>query len=132
MIVTATSAATNPVPVTPTDSSNATLNYDAFLRLLVAEMKNQDPTQPTDPAQSLSQLASFSAVEQTIKTNAKLDSLMAVSTAGQANALIGRTISNADGSVSGIVNSIEIYSDGSLAVLQDGQKLVLGPGIKIS
>ncbi len=32
-------------------SSQNTLDYDAFLRLLVAELQNQDPTSPTDPTQ---------------------------------------------------------------------------------
>lgn len=128
------SAVTNP-PVIPhgaTDASNATLNYNAFLSLLVAEMKNQDPTAPTDPAQSLSQLASFSNVEQSIKINTKLDNLMAVAAIGQADALIGKTITSADGKTTGVVKSIDVYTDGYIAILENGDKVLLGPGIKIS
>ena len=117
---------------TASDASNAALNYDAFLRLLVAQMKNQDPTEPTDPAQSLAQLASFSAVEQSIKINAKLDNLMAVAAIGQADALIGKTITSADGKVTGVVKSIAVFADGYIAILRGGEKVILGPGIKIS
>jgi flagellar basal-body rod modification protein FlgD len=132
MLVTAINEVTPATASAATDASSATVSYDAFLQLLVAEMKNQDPTQPTDPAQSLSQLASFSNVEQSIKMNAKLDSLMAVSAIGQADALIGKTVTSADGKISGVVKSIDIYSDGAVAVLENGDKIVLGPGIKIS
>ena len=72
----------------PASSSSAAdkakLNYDSFLRLLVAEMKNQDPTEPKDTSQYLSQLASFSAVEQGVNTNKKLDSLMTAMQLSQA------------------------------------------------
>jgi len=117
---------------TPSDAGDATLNYNAFLRLLVAEMKNQDPTQPNDPTAQLSQLASFSNVEQGIKMNTKLDSLLSMSSIGQSAALIGRTVSTSDGTVSGVVKSIAIDSAGSSAILQDGRSIDLASGIRIS
>jgi flagellar basal-body rod modification protein FlgD len=114
------------------DASSAALNYNAFLQLLMAEMQNQDPTQPMDPTQSLSQLASFSAVEQSIKTNAKLDNMLTLQSLGEANALIGRTLTSADGSVNGVVKSIIVNSDATLAVLDSGTVVALGSGIKVS
>ena len=56
-----------------------TVDYNSFLKLLVQEMKNQDPTSPTDPTQYLGQLASFSNVEQAVQTNGKLDTLLTTS-----------------------------------------------------
>ena len=41
-------------------------NENTFLQLLVAQIKNQDPTNPTDSVQFLSQLAQFSQLEQLI------------------------------------------------------------------
>jgi flagellar basal-body rod modification protein FlgD len=41
-----------------------------FLQLLVAQIKNQDPMNPTDGVQFLTQLAQFSALEQSISLNA--------------------------------------------------------------
>ena len=55
---------------------NGTLNYNEFLNLLVAQLKNQDPTNPADPTTFVSQLASFSSVEQQVNANSKLDSLL--------------------------------------------------------
>ena len=58
------------------DADAASVDYNAFLKLLIAQMKNQDPTKPMDSAQFIAQLASFSNVEQGIKMNQKLDTLM--------------------------------------------------------
>ena len=45
---------------------------EVFLRLLVAQMRNQDPLQPTDPAQYMSQLAMFSNVERSVEMRDEL------------------------------------------------------------
>lgn len=114
------------------DQAKADLDYNSFLKLLIATMQNQDPTKPNDPAETLSQLAAFSTVEQNIKLNGKLDTLLAVSAAGQAASLIGRTITSADGSISGVATSIELGSGGLIAILASGARLPLGGGTRIS
>ncbi|RIY01881.1 flagellar hook assembly protein FlgD [Aureimonas flava] len=107
------------------------LDYDAFLKLLVAQMKNQDPLNPTDPTEQMSQLASFSNVEQSIKLNQKLEAMTTLSTLTQANNLIGRTVTTGDGSVTGVVKSIQVASDGAIATLEDGKLVLLEAGIKV-
>ena len=72
------------------------MDYNAFLQLLIAQMKNQDPTSPTDMSQYMSQFAQMSAVEQAIQTNTKLDTLLSSSALSQAENLIGRTASFTD------------------------------------
>lgn len=54
-------------------------DFETFLKLLTAQLKNQDPSKPLDSTEFVSQLASFSAVEQQINTNKKLDSLISSS-----------------------------------------------------
>ncbi|MBB3233700.1 flagellar hook assembly protein FlgD [Phyllobacterium endophyticum] len=108
------------------------VDYQAFLKLLVAEMKNQDPTEPMDATQQISQLAQFSSVEQAVQTNKKLDQLLASSSLSQADGIIGRTVTSADGTVSGIVESVQIYSDGMIATLKGGAKLPIMAGIVVS
>lgn len=49
-------------------------NENTFLQLLVAQIKNQDPTNPTDSVQFLSQLAQFSQLEQLIGIRQELKS----------------------------------------------------------
>jgi flagellar basal-body rod modification protein FlgD len=108
------------------------IDYQKFLTLLVAELKNQDPTQPMDATQQISQLAQFSSVEQAVQTNKKLDELLASSSLSQADGIIGRTVTSADGTVSGIVESVQIYSDGMIATLKGGAKLPIMAGIVVS
>ncbi|MGO4573399.1 flagellar hook assembly protein FlgD [Microvirga sp. 2TAF3] len=109
-----------------------TLGYDNFLQLLLTQMKNQDPTAPMESTEYMAQLATFSQVEQQTKTNSKLDALLSASALGQANSVIGRTITSADGTVSGEVKSVKIYDDGIMATLTNGKDVLLGSGIVIS
>jgi flagellar basal-body rod modification protein FlgD len=107
------------------------VDYNAFLRLLITQLKNQDPTAPMDTGQFMAQLASFSNVEQGIQMNQKLDSLLTASSLAQADGVIGHTVTSADGSVTGVVSSVKITSDGPVATLGDGSSLLLGPGITV-
>ncbi|MCE7026453.1 flagellar hook assembly protein FlgD [Jiella avicenniae] len=111
-----------------TASKKSTLDYDAFLKLLVAEMSNQDPLNPTDSTEYVAQFATFSSVEQQIQTNSRLDSMMAVSALTQANSLIGRTITSADGQTSGVVAAVRAGSLGIEAVTDGGKTVLLGSG----
>lgn len=113
-------------------NSAAELDYKAFLRLLIAQLRHQDPLNPMEGTEYTSQLAQFSSVEQSIQTNQKLDSLMASFYLSQADSVIGRTLTSADGKVSGTVEAVNILSSGSVARLQDGTLVPLGPGITVS
>ena len=112
-------------------ASSTTVDYDSFLQLLVQELKNQDPTSPSDPTQYLSQIATFSNVEQGVNMNNKLATLLTSSSLAQAEGTIGRTVSS--GTVSGTVTSVSIGSDGSpTAMLSNGNSLTLDGSVKIS
>ncbi len=110
----------------------ATVDYESFLHLLVAQLKHQDPTNPSDGTQFLSQLASFSSVEQGVQSNAKLDSILQSTLLSQANDVIGRRAASADGLTSGTVKSVSISGDLLLAQLDNGQFLPLKSGVVIS
>jgi flagellar basal-body rod modification protein FlgD len=118
--------------VAPAANSSVTPDYNAFLKLLIAQLKNQDPTKPIDPTQYISQIASFSNVEQAVQANAKLDALMTSLALAQADGVIGRTVTSADGSVSGEVESVRIVSGGAVAVLTSGNEVLLGAGVVIT
>ena len=53
-------------------TGNPTLGKDEFLQLLVAQLKNQDPLEPSNPEEMAAQLAQFSSVEQLININEQL------------------------------------------------------------
>lgn len=124
--VTGSAAAT-----TTTTKSATTVDYESFLRLLVTQMKNQDPTEPMDSTDYVAQLATFSQVEQTVQTNSKLDSLLQMSLLGQASSVIGRTVTGTDGTT-GVVAETRITASGVTAVLQSGAEVVIGAGVTIS
>jgi flagellar basal-body rod modification protein FlgD len=65
-----------------TASTAALGNENTFLELLVAQIKNQDPTQPIDSSTFLTQLASFSQLEQLIGIRQDEDKLVPASTTG--------------------------------------------------
>lgn len=115
-----------------TSATTSTASYDNFLKLLMAQMKNQDPTEPMKSTDYMAQLATFSQVEQTVKSNSKLDALLASSALSQADSVIGRTISTADGKISGQVTSVTIVSEGAVAKLTSGEQILLGPGVIVS
>ncbi|AZO28106.1 MAG: flagellar hook assembly protein FlgD [Mesorhizobium sp.] len=126
---------TTTIPVGANQASQQTsktaVDYQSFLKLLIAEMKNQDPTKPMDSTQYVAQLATFSQVEQSVQTNSKLDQIMQSSALSQADALIGRSITSADGKTTGTVASVKLASSGLIAVLQDGTEVPVGAGVSI-
>ncbi|MHC5307648.1 flagellar hook assembly protein FlgD [Bartonella sp. LJL80] len=117
-----------------TNAAAPNADYETFVKLLVAQMKNQDPTEPMDSTQFVSQLASFSAVEQAIQTNSKLDSILVNGPISQAEGYIGKYLKYDDGNgtkVEGTVQSVTIYSDGLTAKLDNGKEIVIGPGVTV-
>jgi len=105
------------------------LGKDAFMRLLVNQIKNQDPLEPTDNTAYLSQLAQFSSLEQMQALNDNIvglavlqqnNALMAQLT--QSSALIGQRVTYMDPATgqpkTGTVGSVKIMDN--LAVLSIG------------
>lgn len=113
-------------------SSVGSMDYNAFLKLLIAQLKNQDPTKPMDSTEFVAQLATFSQVEQSINANSKLDSLLTSSALSLADSVIGHTVTSADGETSGVVASVRITGEGPVATLVGGAEVSLGSGISIS
>ncbi|MEQ8824462.1 MAG: flagellar hook assembly protein FlgD [Filomicrobium sp.] len=126
------SATTSNASSTTSTSSAADVDYEMFLQLLVAQMENQDPLNPAESTEYVAQLATFSQVEQTIQSNAKLDELITSLSLSQSDAVIGRTVTSADGSVSGKVQSVKVTNEGLVAYLEGGGSLTVGPGVTIS
>jgi flagellar basal-body rod modification protein FlgD len=129
-------APTNPSAAGATTGSasalqSPTVDYNQFLTLLIAEIQNQDPTQPMDPTQSVTQLATISGVQQAMQTNATLSSLLTNSSLSQAENLIGQQITSADGTTSGTVASVNVGASGSTATLTNGNTVVLASGVTI-
>ena len=75
-----------------------TADFESFLQLLTAQMRNQDPLSPIDSTQFVEQLASFSAVEQQVQTNSLLEGLvgsLTESDLSDASQWVGRVVETA-------------------------------------
>jgi len=82
------------LPPPPTGDKTEKSSTDEFLRLLVAQLEQQNPLDPQSGAEFVAQLAQFSAVEQSVQTNSLLEEIRAdqVSSASLAmSGLVGRT-----------------------------------------
>lgn len=70
-------------------------DYETFLNLLVAQIRNQDPLEPMDATEFISQIATLTQVEQTVNTNSQLEQLrstLALTASMSEATLIGRTV----------------------------------------
>lgn len=113
-------------------AASASLNYNDFLQLLITQMKTQDPTDPMDASEQISQLASFSQVEQQVQTNSHLETVLTNQMLSQAASYVGKEIASADGSVTGTVKEVGVYSDGIIAITTNGDKLLIQPGVTVA
>ena len=85
--------------------SGGSLDKDAFLQLLVAQMKYQDPLEPTDNTEYISQLATFSQLEETQNMQASLQEMEAKSLVGKQVVL--RVTSSATGETSDVTGTVD-------------------------
>lgn len=90
--------------------SNAALGQDQFLQLLVAQLRNQDPLNPTSSTEFISQLATFTQVEQATQLNASFAESLKLQQLTQGASLVGKTVTYASdtGTATGVVGSLAV------------------------
>jgi len=92
---TTTSGLVTSTTASSTAASELEETYNSFLTLLTAQISNQDPLEPVDSTQFVSQLAQLTQVEQSVTTNANLESIGSMLSAVAAMSdlqLIGRDV----------------------------------------
>src|SRR3954451_6986833 len=113
MAIDPTTGTTTTAATTASSSKKADqiLGKDDFLKLMVAQMKNQDPMNPSDDKDNIAQMAQFSSLEQITNlataTQKLADSMQTTQTLG----LIGHTVSykGADGTLTtGTVSQVDV------------------------
>jgi len=109
---------TTPLPTSKSGSSlssntGATLagNFQTFLTLLTTQLQNQNPLDPLDTNQFTQQLVQFAGVEQQLKTNDQLQSLLTLQQTAQSTQALGFVGKTAvvDGSTANMVNKSAVW-----------------------
>ena len=107
------------------DSSNTNLSIETFFTLLMAEMTNQDPLEPTSNTEFLSQLANFTALQNSSNT-------LYYNTVSYAASLAGKTVTVAtqDGRKglkvdTGVVTGVDISDNTNIEITVNGKRYLL-------
>lgn len=108
-------SAVNKAQEAASKESGGSLDKDAFLQLLVTQMKYQDPLEPTDNTEYVSQLANFSELEE-------MQNLVQTSDMQRASSLVGQYVIMAVTDSTGNTTNPEGYVD---AVIYQGGKTYL-------
>src|SRR3954471_1622151 len=94
------------------------MDKDTFLQLLVAQMRYQDPSNPTDPTQFMSQTAAFSQVEKLDQLVSQNASLVALQKTMNAGVIVGHNVTYTDDTgarQTGTVTSVVLGDDSTEA-----------------
>jgi flagellar basal-body rod modification protein FlgD len=135
--------ATNPTPTTaPSDGATTqadpqTMGKDTFLKLLVAQLKYQNPMEPVDSSQFMAQTAQFTMVEKLQAMAAQTDALVAGEASQRAAGLLGRQVTYLDDQgveQTGVVTGTKFGTDGPVLrlgtteiALTDVREVTLAP-----
>jgi flagellar basal-body rod modification protein FlgD len=120
-----------PTGTTGTSFANpsANLGENDFLKLMMDQLQNQDPLNPSDPTQYMSELASFSSLEQETQIATSTSSAATQQASSSALGLLGHTVSYQDSSgvtQSGIVSKIDFTSSGPSLTIGAASGISLG------
>ena len=89
-------------------TAQQSLEKDDFLKLLITQLSNQDPTSPMDNTQFISQMAQFSSLEQITNMNAEFAKMNSMLVSSNGVNTIGKTvdINVGDANTSGVVEAV--------------------------
>lgn len=94
-VATAPTSGAAPAAASKDPLASLTSNLGTFLKMLMTQLRNQNPTSPMDTNQFTSQLVQFASVEQQVNINSGVQSLIQLTQASevlQSSSLIGKTV----------------------------------------
>jgi flagellar basal-body rod modification protein FlgD len=114
---------------TTMSNPSSNLGENDFLMLMMDQLKNQDPLNPSDPTQYLSELAGFSSLEQETKIASSTASAATQQASASALSLLGHTVTytTSDGvTQSGTVSKVDFGSSGPTLTIGSDTGIGLG------
>ena len=116
-----TAVAALTTPTSPSLTGTSSLGVNDFLKLITVQLQNQDPLKPMDDTQFISQMASFTNLQQTQTLTADFEAYSQQAALSSASRLLGGyvTVSDASGTTSGQVASV-IVVDGTPKIVVNG------------
>ena len=103
------------------------VSQEDFFRILVTQLRFQDPLKPIDNQAFIAQIAQFTSLEQSRQANERIDALLSIQASTQSIGMIGKTveIETASGPVVGAVNTITFQSGQPLLTVTTSTGAVL-------
>jgi flagellar basal-body rod modification protein FlgD len=97
-------------------SQSSNIGIQDFLKILTAQLNNQDPLKPVDNQEFVAQIAQFATLEQSRQLNEKIDNLLSVQSSVQSLTLLGRTVdANVNGFlITGKVTALDVTTGSPL------------------
>ena len=127
MQVTSTTAATAST-VAASQAGSAGLGKNDFLKLLIAQLRNQDPLKPMEDKEFIAQLAQFNTLEEMQQMNQSIEAMATRDEITQSSALLGKQVAfysaKQDKLVEGLVDEVRIV-DGKAVLIIGGQAVAL-------
>ena len=128
-----------------TSSMSSEISMENFLTLFVTQLQNQNPLDPTDNSEFMSQLAQFSTLEQSQQQTEHLSNISSISSASLqldqislASTFIGKTIKYSDSStdsssdtLTGVVDGVKLEEDGTVSFIIDGESVSISNFIEV-
>lgn len=124
-------------------SLSSEISMQNFLTLFVTQLQNQNPLDPTDNTEFMSQLAQFSTLEQAQQQTKYLSDMSSIGSAALqldqislASAFIGKTIKYSDSSsssetLSGVVEGVKLEEDGRVSFIINGESVSISNFVEV-
>lgn len=115
------------IPPAPANTGEAAgLGKDDFLKLLLAQLSNQDPLKPLEDKEFITQLAQFNTLEQMQAMNKNLVDMLAGMSLASASDMIGKTVrvSTASGMAQGVVTAVTMTDGKAKLSVTSGDEVV--------
>jgi flagellar basal-body rod modification protein FlgD len=123
---------TTPVQTTPSQNQRKNKNFELktedFIKMMITQLQNQDPTEPAKNQELLAQMSQIGQLQSATTLQESLKGMVLQNQIGSASSLIGKVVQGLDSQddpITGLVNSIRVV-DGNVSLeLDNGQTLAM-------